>query len=134
MPTNSEKRIGKEKEKIKRGTMGYFPLFILASLLLINNSVTKSAALAFPESRPNTTKYDETIGEFIEDEEQVVLFGESEVKQRSLAAAANSKRISYGALQRQPVCNANIYGNCIKPAGADNRPCTTYNRCKRGVK
>ncbi|KAG4191244.1 hypothetical protein ERO13_A07G079500v2 [Gossypium hirsutum] len=111
--------------------MGYFPLFILASLLLINNSVTKSAALAFPESKPNTTKYDETIGEFIEDEEQVVLFGESEVKRRRLAA---DTPISYRGLQRQPVCNAYIYGNCIKPAGPDYRPCTTYNRCKRGVK
>ena len=39
--------------------------------------------------------------------------------------------ISYGSLPKPPVCNANQYGNCIKPVDEDYRPCTVYNRCKR---
>ena len=39
--------------------------------------------------------------------------------------------ISYGSLPRPPVCNANQYGNCIKPVDENNRPCTVYNKCKR---
>ncbi|OMO90032.1 hypothetical protein CCACVL1_07541 [Corchorus capsularis] len=39
--------------------------------------------------------------------------------------------ISYGSLQKPPVCNENKYGDCITPIKDNNRPCTIYNRCKR---
>ncbi|XP_010556433.1 PREDICTED: protein RALF-like 27 [Tarenaya hassleriana] len=40
-------------------------------------------------------------------------------------------KISYTTLQRQPVCNANVYGNCISSVNRPSPPCTYYNRCKR---
>ncbi|XP_022727900.1 protein RALF-like 27 [Durio zibethinus] len=105
--------------------MGFFPMFSLASLLLILIS-TSLARAAFPESKTNTTTYDETIAEHIEGEEEEVFFGG--------LAAYPSKYISYRGLQKPPICNANIYGNCIQPIGKSNRPCTLYTRCKRGLK
>ncbi|XP_058008157.1 uncharacterized protein LOC131182836 [Hevea brasiliensis] len=37
----------------------------------------------------------------------------------------------YPSTGKQAFCNSAIYGNCIRPFGARNRPCTFYNRCKR---
>ncbi|XVE78545.1 hypothetical protein DITRI_Ditri13aG0154000 [Diplodiscus trichospermus] len=47
---------------------------------------------------------------------------------------ASGHHICYGAVQRPPVCNGNIYGNCIAPVGPYYRPCTYYDRCKRGFR
>uniref|UniRef100_A0A3N7G4N9 Uncharacterized protein n=1 Tax=Populus trichocarpa TaxID=3694 RepID=A0A3N7G4N9_POPTR len=55
---------------------------------------------------------------------------ESEVHQRLLASQGNY--INYRSLERQPICNAQIYGNCAKPINGYSRPCTCYNRCKHG--
>ncbi|XVE78544.1 hypothetical protein DITRI_Ditri13aG0153900 [Diplodiscus trichospermus] len=44
---------------------------------------------------------------------------------------AKGSNISYGSLPKPPVCNANQYGDCVKPINEDNRPCTVYNRCNR---
>ncbi|XVF20892.1 hypothetical protein REPUB_Repub12eG0042700 [Reevesia pubescens] len=87
-------------------------MFSLASLLLILFSTSLSRA-ALPETKTITTTYDETIAEYIEGEEEVFL-GRSEISQRILAGYP-SKYISYRGLEKPPACNANIYGNCIKP-------------------
>ncbi|XP_039043673.1 protein RALF-like 27 [Hibiscus syriacus] len=111
---------------MKRGSMGFFSSFFLTCLLLtlFSSSLAKAAV-----SKTNTTSYDETIGGLIEDqEEEELLF----LEQRVLVSGPNY--ISYKGLERPPVCNANIYGNCIKPIGKNYRPCTVYTRCKRGVK
>lgn len=67
-----------------------------------------------------------TISDCIGEQEFLIGF---EVKRRSLA---QNPYISYGALQKPPVCNAKIYGNCLTPKPGYKRPCSYYNRCKRG--
>ncbi|KAL4340846.1 hypothetical protein GQ457_08G015180 [Hibiscus cannabinus] len=104
--------------------MGLFAKFFLASLLLI------LARAAFAEGGTNATAYDGTMIE--EKEEEWLLLGGWGMEQRLLASSPNY--ISYKGLERPPVCDANIYGNCIKPIGKTYRPCTVYTRCKRGVK
>ncbi|MCD9639714.1 hypothetical protein HAX54_024420 [Datura stramonium] len=47
----------------------------------------------------------------------------------TLANAGNT--LSYKGLQRPPVCNAKIYGQCIGDKGSEKRPCTYYNNCIR---
>ncbi|GMI85582.1 hypothetical protein HRI_002227500 [Hibiscus trionum] len=114
---------------MKRGSMGFCAKFILASLLLIPFS-SNLAKASFHDSKTNVTAYDETIGGLIEDrEEELLLLG---MEQRILVSGPN--HLSYKGLEKPPVCNANIYGNCIKPIGKSYRPCTVYTRCKRGVK
>lgn len=111
------------KKEMKTGSMGFFPVFSLACLLvfLISTGASKAALV---ESRANSTTYDETIADqYIEGEEEV---------QRVLAGYP-PRYISYGSLEKPPICNANIYGNCIKPIGKNDRPCTAYTRCKRGI-
>ncbi|GMI76282.1 hypothetical protein HRI_001297500 [Hibiscus trionum] len=108
--------------------MGFFARFFLASLLLILSS-NNLAKAALSDTKTNTAAYDETIGGFIEDQEEELLFG---MEQRILVSGPN--HLSYKGLEKPPVCNANIYGNCIKPIGKSYRPCTVYTRCKRGVK
>ena len=119
------------KKEMKTGSLRFFPMLSLASLLLILISTSLSRA-ALPESKTNTTTYDETIAEYIEGEEEV-FFWEFGIRQRVLAGYP-AKSISYRSLEKPPICNANIYGNCIKPIGNGNRPCTVYTRCKRGLK
>ncbi|MFQ6663554.1 hypothetical protein Gotur_031041 [Gossypium turneri] len=53
------------------------------------------------------------------------------VTMNTMISPLKGENISYGSLPRQPVCKADKYGDCIKPVGEDNRPCTVYNRCKR---
>ncbi|KAJ6290454.1 hypothetical protein OIU78_026231 [Salix suchowensis] len=33
--------------------------------------------------------------------------------------------------EKQQICNAPIYGSCLKRANPSSRPCTYYNRCNR---
>ncbi|KAK8650893.1 hypothetical protein V6N13_140514 [Hibiscus sabdariffa] len=95
--------------------MGFFANFFLASLLLILFSSNLARAV-FPEGETNATAYDGTIGGLIEEqEEEWLLLGGSGMEQRLLASGPNY--LSYKGLERPPVCNANIYGNCIKPIG-----------------
>ncbi|XVF20833.1 hypothetical protein REPUB_Repub12eG0037100 [Reevesia pubescens] len=96
---------------MKTGSIRFFPMFSVASLLLILFCTSLSRA-ALPETKTNTTTYDETIAEYIEGEEEVFL-GRSEISQRILAGYP-PKYISYRGLEKPPACNANIYGNCIK--------------------
>ncbi|KAK8532325.1 hypothetical protein V6N13_131658 [Hibiscus sabdariffa] len=113
--------------------MGIFARLFLASLLLILLSSSLGLAkAALSKIKTNTKAYDETIGGFIEDQEEDWSFGGSDMEQRILVSGPN--HLSYKGLEKPPVCNADIYGNCIKPIGKDNRPCTVYTRCKRGVK
>ncbi|CAL5324940.1 unnamed protein product [Camellia sinensis] len=42
----------------------------------------------------------------------------------------NQQQISYKGLQKPKVCNTMIYGDCIRRANKDSRPCATYNRRK----
>ncbi|XWS75674.1 hypothetical protein CRYUN_Cryun01aG0111400 [Craigia yunnanensis] len=116
---------------MKTGPIRFFPMFSLASLLLIL-FITSLSTAALPESKTNSTTYDETIAEYIEGEEEV-FFGGSGIRQRFLAGYPPNY-ISYRGLEKPPICNANIYGNCIKPIGKGYRPCTVYTRCKRGLK
>ncbi|MBA0548273.1 hypothetical protein Golob_019381 [Gossypium lobatum] len=53
------------------------------------------------------------------------------VTMNTMISPPKGENISYGSLPGQPVCKADKYGDCIKPVGEDNRPCTVYNRCKR---
>ncbi|KAK8546653.1 hypothetical protein V6N13_067852 [Hibiscus sabdariffa] len=95
--------------------MGLFAKFFLASLLLILFS-SNPARAAFPEGETNATAYDGTIGGSIEEqEEEWLLLGGWGMEHRLLASSPNY--LSYKGLERPPVCNANIYGNCIKPIG-----------------
>ncbi|KAJ4707264.1 protein RALF-like 27 [Melia azedarach] len=71
-----------------------------------------------------------SAADFIGEVEEEFLM-DSEVNHR-LLAGAGGKPISYRSLERQGFCNAKIYGDCIKAINGDNRPCTYYNRCKRG--
>ncbi|KAJ9683069.1 hypothetical protein PVL29_018874 [Vitis rotundifolia] len=68
-----------------------------------------------------------TISDCIGEQEFLIGF---EVKGRSLAQ--NPPYISYGSLQRPAVCNERIYGNCLTPKPGKVRPCSYYDRCKRG--
>ncbi|MFQ6651826.1 hypothetical protein Gotur_023998 [Gossypium turneri] len=58
-------------------------------------------------------------------------FEEEEPDQIEVRSVDIGENISYGSLPRQPVCKADKYGDCIKPVGEDNHPCTVYNRFKR---
>ena len=70
-----------------------------------------------------------TIMDCIGEEELLIGF---EGNGRSLAQ--NPNHISYDSLQRPPICNAKIYGNCIIPKSGYQRPCSLYNRCNRGAR
>jgi hypothetical protein len=85
--------------------------------------ITSTSTAAFLESNSSPIS-NATIGEGNEEEFSM----ESEVHQRLLASQGNY--INYRSLERQPVCNAQIYGNCAKPVNGNSRPCTYYNRCK----
>ncbi|OMP10207.1 hypothetical protein COLO4_04719 [Corchorus olitorius] len=110
------------------GSNRFFPIFFtLATLLLISTSVSRATA---SESEGNAT----LISEYIEGEEEGMFFGGSGAKQRILQGFFFSARyISYRSLEKPPVCNENIYGNCIQPINKNLRPCTIYQRCKRGA-
>ncbi|XP_034705858.1 protein RALF-like 33 [Vitis riparia] len=70
-----------------------------------------------------------TISDCIGEQEFLIGF---EVKGRS---PAQNPHITYRGIQmRPPVCNGNIYGNCIAPKSGYKRPCSYYNRCKRGTR
>ena len=49
--------------------------------------------------------------------------------QVSLANGENT--ISFNTLQRPPICDARIYGNCIGDKKPTQRPCNLCNYCKR---
>ncbi|KAJ8751852.1 hypothetical protein K2173_026050 [Erythroxylum novogranatense] len=40
------------------------------------------------------------------------------------------RAISYKSLEKQPICNARIYGSCLRRFSNDTRPCTYYTRCR----
>ncbi|PHT55173.1 SPX domain-containing protein 4 [Capsicum baccatum] len=48
-----------------------------------------------------------------------------------VSLASDGNTISYKGLQRPPVCNEKIYGNCIGEKKPGQRPCNYYNYCKR---
>ncbi|PHU25406.1 Protein RALF-like 27 [Capsicum chinense] len=48
-----------------------------------------------------------------------------------VSLASDGNTISYKGLQRPPVCNEKIYGNCIGEKNPGQRPCNYYNYCKR---
>ncbi|XP_044506794.1 protein RALF-like 27 [Mangifera indica] len=103
-----------------------FPFAVSLMILFITTNLW--ATIAFEVVfNTNTTSFGVAIGEEQEEEEFLM---ESEVSRRLLAAPPVNP-LSYNALKTKEVCNAKIYGNCIKPISGNNRPCTYYNRCKR---
>ncbi|CAK7335352.1 unnamed protein product [Dovyalis caffra] len=97
----------------------------LTILLVLVIASTSTAASLKGNTNPICNA---TIGECSEEEFSL----ESEVYQRLLANQAG-KYINYASLvQNQRVCDARIYGDCAKPINGNSRPCTYYNRCKRG--
>jgi hypothetical protein len=100
-------------------------LWWLSLTILLVSVITSTSTDAFLESNSSPI-FNATIGEGNEEEFSM----ESEVHQRLLAYPGN--HINYKTLERQQVCNAQMYGSCVKPINRDSRPCTYYNRCKRG--
>ncbi|KAK6913380.1 Rapid ALkalinization Factor [Dillenia turbinata] len=47
--------------------------------------------------------------------------------------AGGGEHITYGSLERQPVCDGDRYGSCIVSPGGGQRPCGYYDRCKRAL-
>lgn len=111
------------KSELERGRLA-FSLAIL--LILCSTNIYRG--IAFPlNANKNISSIDDYISESIGEEESLM---ESEVSRRFLVEDPNY--LSYRGLQTQPVCNEKIYGNCLKAVAKDTRPCTEYNRCKRG--
>ncbi|KAL9381069.1 hypothetical protein Peur_026726 [Populus x canadensis] len=100
-------------------------LWWLSLTILLVSVITSASTAAFLESNSSPI-FNATVGEGNEEEFSM----ESEVHQRLLADPP--QYINYRSLERQPICNAQIYGDCAKPINPNTRPCTYYNRCKRG--
>ncbi|XP_044506792.1 protein RALF-like 27 [Mangifera indica] len=103
-----------------------FPFAVSLMILFITTNLWATIAFEVVINN-NTTSFGVAIGEEQEEEEFLM---ESEVSRRLLAASAVN-HITFDSLEMPAVCNAKIYGNCIKPISGNNRPCTYYNRCKR---
>ncbi|KAJ6684027.1 hypothetical protein OIU85_007697 [Salix viminalis] len=99
-------------------------LWRLSLTILLVSAITSTSTAAVLK-RNSTPIFNATIGEGNEEEFSM----ESEVHQRLMASP--SKSIGYGSLEKQQICKAPIYGNCLKPANPRSRPCTYYNRCNR---
>uniref|UniRef100_A0A5B7AML5 Putative RALF-LIKE 27 family protein n=1 Tax=Davidia involucrata TaxID=16924 RepID=A0A5B7AML5_DAVIN len=104
------------------------PILCFYFTVLVIFLVTDLCTAASIESSMSNNKCNGTVAECITEEEEFLM--ESEVSRRLLAG--QPKKLSYKALEKPPVCNPMIYGDCIKSVNGDNRPCTLYNRCKRG--
>ncbi|XP_041002983.1 protein RALF-like 27 [Juglans microcarpa x Juglans regia] len=73
-----------------------------------------------------------SVGEEEEEDHEYLSADHHEKGKHDVARGPMDQRvISYGALQRPPVCNANIYGNCIVRVSPHDRPCTYFTRCCR---
>ncbi|EOY03754.1 Rapid ALkalinization Factor - like 3 [Theobroma cacao] len=92
-------------------------------------STTKSIERQEQQSEPQVKSYETITNNWKGEETRIEKQGVTVTS--SLQQVKVKGNISYGSLQKPPVCNANEYGNCIKPVDEDNRPCTVYNRCKR---
>jgi hypothetical protein len=102
------------------GTQSKVCFAVSFAVLLISLATNVSAAA---NTLDGNTNFPRTVAEFIREGEPLM---ESEVSRRLLVGT-----MSPGPLQRGPICNAKIYGNCIVSIGLYHRPCTTYNRCDR---
>ncbi|KAJ6684405.1 PROTEIN RALF-LIKE 27-RELATED [Salix viminalis] len=100
-------------------------LWRLSLTILLVSAITSTSTAAV--LKRNSSPIFATIGEGNEEEFSM----DSEVHQRLIAS--QGQFIAYRSLEQQPVCNAQIYGNCVKPINPGSRPCTYYNRCKRAV-
>ncbi|KAJ6753033.1 PROTEIN RALF-LIKE 27-RELATED [Salix koriyanagi] len=101
-------------------------LWRLSLTILLVSAITSTSTAAVLK-RNSSPIFNATIGEGNEEEFSM----DSEVHQRLIASQNPS--IAYRSLEQQPVCNAQIYGNCVKQVNPGSRPCTYYNRCKRAV-
>ncbi|KAJ6421523.1 hypothetical protein OIU84_028820 [Salix udensis] len=101
-------------------------LWRLSLTILLVSAITSTSTAAVLK-RSSSPIFNATIGEGNEEEFSM----DSEVHQRLIAS--QNPFISYRSLEQQPICNAKIYGNCVKPVNPGSRPCTYYNRCKRAA-
>ena len=98
-------------------------------------------ALAQGLGTPTNEQYVDENGKkwliYDKDGEQVIYFADATASSNDLAADSASGGggyVSYGAIQRRPFCNQNIYGNCIQPYDGKPETCTYYTKCRRGGK
>ncbi|KAJ6290461.1 hypothetical protein OIU78_026237 [Salix suchowensis] len=101
-------------------------LWRLSLTILLVSAITSTSTAAVLK-RNSTPIFNSTIGKGNEEEFSM----DSEVHQRLIAS--QSQFIGYGSLEKQQICNAPIYGSCLKRANPSSRPCTYYNRCNRGL-
>ncbi|MCD7460584.1 hypothetical protein HAX54_043852 [Datura stramonium] len=105
-----------------------FNTLLLLLLLLL---VTINVACASGLECNGTTSVGECL-QLADGEEEFLMESETSTK---LLAAGGSKgstnTLTYKSLDKPPVCNANINGNCIgAKLNGPQRPCTYENRCK----
>ncbi|KAK9272367.1 hypothetical protein L1049_002738 [Liquidambar formosana] len=103
---------------------------LIFAVLIITQIADMSCVSSLSLEKNTELPCNGTVGSCLhEDDEGSELLLDSEVSRRSLQYTGS--KICYKGLERPPVCNADIYGNCIKPINKYQRACSLYNRCKR---
>lgn len=114
------------------GVIGLCLSFVVISIVFrTSTSMSMSGPSDFAENNihrrcmPNGTNSDCAVvdagEEYLSEDEQI----------KFVVRPNMPREISYRALQRPPVCNAEIYGNCIVHVSPYYRPCNYYTRCIR---
>ncbi|KAK4346411.1 hypothetical protein RND71_032750 [Anisodus tanguticus] len=94
-------------------------------LLLLTIVSLKTISLAGSSQECNGTS---SIGDFLADHGDEFLME----SQTSAMLTNNVYKISTGSLQKPPICDEHIYGNCIDSPNLKADRCTFDSRCKRG--
>lgn len=96
----------------------FFCTISLLLLLAAASARNATSGLTYEGCAPG-----DTIGECIKEEEGVKAVVRRILQQR--------RYLSYNTLQRQPICDGRIAGNCIGTVNQRGSTCTYYQRCKR---
>ncbi|KAB1211449.1 hypothetical protein CJ030_MR6G021361 [Morella rubra] len=123
---------GKTMGSELHGVIGLCLSFVVISIVFrTSTSMSMSGPSDFAENNihrrcmPNGTNSDCAVvdagEEYLSEDEQI----------KFVVRPNMPREISYRALQRPPVCNAEIYGNCIVHVSPYYRPCNYYTRCIR---
>lgn len=104
---------------------------LLLILFLITINLQKFACASIGLECNGTT----SIGECLADHGDEFLM-ESETSTKLLAAGNGKQtRLSFGSLEKPPICNATVYASCIgDQKNVAGRSCTDFNRCKHDPK
>ncbi|CAK9158079.1 unnamed protein product [Ilex paraguariensis] len=101
----------------------FFSIAVL--LLIVLNTNVERADCA--EMKKRSSGCNGTIADCIEEDDQEFLM-ESEVSRRILGDGG--KLTSLSLMPGSAVCNAELYGNCIKEINGQKGTCTPANRCR----